>query len=145
MEDVNTGWKMATGIVIMCFVMSIGLSILWISRAFWNRTELRVETAVVSTADAEIYQLASQGRPTPLAAMWKCIEAVTPDDRYGNPTLKSFTLMAPCAASDPDNDGTGYKVISTDFASLKENLDKKGYISYSEEAGLYSVTVHLAK
>ena len=145
MQDVNTAWKMASGVVIMCFVMSIGLSILWMSKAFWNRTETQISNAVVNTADAEIYQLASQGQPQPVAAMWKCIAAVTPPDRNGNTTLGSFTIYEPCTPGAPDDVGNGYREVCNDYGKIMNYMAKKGYLSYEEKAGLYYVTIHLAK
>lgn len=138
MEDVNTSYKMATALVIMCFVLSIGLSLLWISRAFWNRTADSIERSVISTETAELWQTASQGAPVPVAAIKKVLAAVpvAPMDTYSGDgttvTRYAFTIRENGA------------VLTQDYKNIDDYLDRKAYLSYEEVAGLFYVEIDLA-
>lgn len=132
MEDVRTAYKMATALVIMCFVISIGLSLLWISRAFWNRTEASVERSIISTETAELWQTASQGAPVPVAAIYKVISQV-PVATANAGGRTAFVIR----------DSSGNQLTQTQ-SEITKYLAKKAYLSYEEYAGLFYVTIDLA-
>lgn len=138
MQDVNTSYKVAAAIVIMCFVLNIGLSLLWITRAFWLNTESSVERAVISTETAELWQTASQGAPVPVAAIKKVLAAVpvAPKNIYnsdGTAVSKyAFTIR---------EDGA---IQTDDYKDIDDYLARKAYLSYEEVGGLFYVDIDLA-
>ena len=133
MQEINTATKIAFATVAMCFVIGIAMSLLFITKAFWSRTENSIESAMVNTAAAEVYQVASYGKPVPIASIWKSLEDAAGVNRQGT-GVRNFQLY--------DYDGN---LISNDYQSLKDHLGDKGYLSYEEVAGLYDVIIDLAE
>lgn len=121
MEDVNTGIKMATSVVIMCFIISIIMSILLIGKAFWHNTENRYEVAIGQANISSLYEVASQGRPVNLATMWKSINEIDPlGDLAGQTNFSNFSVYC------------GSNLITTDRSKLNKLLLYDGYLSYEE-------------
>lgn len=140
MEEVKTVYKIATAIVILCFILSISLTILMVSRNFWNRTENQVSQTVVNTQYMDAYQLSSYGKAVPVAAMWKTINTLDPNGEIpGRSTLHDFTMEV------RDSNGNTVTTLYTRNA-LYDYMAYKGFMSYEEHSdGLFDISIILTE
>lgn len=158
MEDVNTATKMATSVVVMCFLISIGLSILLIGRAFWNQTEYTVDTAAGNVGWADAYSLASKAESVPVASVYRVLQGLnlTVGDVYDTLELHVYDKNG---VELYDLDGSGYKIYGyydgthygTTLNFITDNLGERCYFSYydgrrpdgTEAGGLFYAEVRL--
>ncbi len=134
MQDISSAWKIAVATVVMSVIISMVLSLLYVSRAFWTRTETTVSTAVGDSVEAEAYQLASYGKPVPMAAIWKTMNSLTGSTKKEVRSVKSFAMYGSDGSLIP---GVGY-------LDMQEHFHEKAYLSYVEDAGTYAIEVTLA-
>ncbi len=138
MQEITTAWKIAVSVVIMSFIISIVVSVMYITRAFWNRTEVHIEGAVVRTADAEAYQAASFGRPIPVPTIWKVVNGLT-----GSSANDTSNKLAKFEMYD-GVDASGHPIrVTNKYSDITNYLNRKGWFSYEEGAGVYSVSITL--
>lgn len=139
MQELNSGFKIATSTVILCFILAIGISLMLIGRNVWNRVAAEVERPVAAVVDTDAYYLASYGKPVPVAGIWKLVQRVNMNSvSGGNGNLYSFVLREQ-SASNPNN----YITRSTSVDSLVDYMNRKAYLSWSmdEVSGLYAAEV----
>ena len=139
MQELNSGFKIATSAVILCFILAISITLMLIGRNLWNRVATEVERPISSITDTDAYYLASYGKPVPVAGIWKLVQRVNMNNvSGGNGNLYSFVLRE----QSPSNPNT-YITRSLSIDSLEDYMNRKAYLSWSldETTGLYAVEV----
>lgn len=135
MGEINTGAKMAVSICVICFILAMGMTIVYIARAFWNNTEKQIERPVNLVSEATAWQLASYNKPVPITAIWKVMNDIDPLGDTGKTTCRSFVMKKHSGAA--MEHGTTRK-------DIKYYIEYKAWFSYEMLAdGTLNIVIEL--
>ena len=149
MEDVNTAWKIAVSMIVICFILSIGLAIMSISKAYLNNTQNTMDTAIANVGHADAYSLANSYEPVPVAAIYRVLQGFVFDSTsadsgvelhvYNESGVEMFSYDAEGNVREGFNGGCTIDV-------LQSVIGRRGNLSYSEvdSSGAIRMEVHLA-
>lgn len=156
-DDVSSGFKIATTVVVLMFIITMGLVIMLIGRAFFNESTSTVEAPLNSVADTDLYFMAAHGnqgsastagtgKPIPVAniARW-LLDDTNAGNVYrfyiytrnvNNPNVWVCAYMYE----------KGYAVPTIDCKScLEPFMAQKAYITWSRDVNtsLYQMEVYI--
>ena len=134
-QGLNDAYKIGITAVILCFIISIGLTIMTVGKHFMDEEIHSVEEAIGVTELVDAYCLASYGKPAPVAAMWRVMNKLDPLGNTGESVIKSFKLQY----RNP-SDGA-LTTVTTNKGKITNFLMYKGYFGYKEDSGKFTVTV----
>lgn len=139
MEEINSAYKIAMSVVVLCFIISIGLVIIIVGRAFWNKTEYTVDTAINNVGYADAYTLASKNDSVPVAAVFRVFQALNLTTSGMNKMLELHCYDSrgnEIYALDEHGDRKviffGGGVYGATIDVITENMDKRCRFSYIE-------------
>lgn len=152
MTDLDTGYKIATSIVVVCFILTIGLVITMVGRHYFNTTIDEFEKPALEIDDANIYFLSQHESAVPVASLWKVVQKLEYKNigefylRIWDPSKVSnqYTYIYGYNSTHAKSDTIG-RADSSKANKLENVLAEKCYFSweYKDDKGYYVLDVTL--
>lgn len=150
-ENMDQGYKMAITMVIMCFIISLGLTVTMVSTHAWDQVEYDTTVSIVNTQSMTAFQLAKLNKPVPVAAVWKVMNELDPNcnqcttvaiyDKAGNLVHGGTSRRLGIAAGVTQ---ITKEQVDRARADIGAFLEHKGYFSYAlNEANMYDIIINL--
>lgn len=156
-NEVSSGFRIATGIIVMMFVISIGLTIMMIGRAFFNDSTNAVEAPLNSLADTDLYYMAAYGdqgtnstsgygKPIPVSNLMKWMINPTNAGNVQRCYIYTRNASNPATWTCAYMYEKGYAVPTIDARTcLEPFMAEKAFISWerNDATALYEMEVYI--
>lgn len=155
-NEVGSAARIATSVVVLVFIISIGMSLLVIGRTFLNSSLNNVEAPVNAVSDTDLYYLSAYGgagsttgygKPVPVANILRwCLQ----NNNEGN--LQELTIYTRKDTGNPNDWEAAYtfeKDVPTDSIVAADvfgpYMGNKAYVSWEHDAvsDFYTMEVYI--